>query len=170
MLGFNPLSAAPLGTLAGGAAAITLAAAATAASTTTAAVSSLAPRFARPALVNAAGAWYPNPSGTLNSVTNEDPASDTEYMNTFTSGSVANLQLGGVVDPLSSSGQALRYRARSSLGSALTVRLKQGATTIATRTHTGVTASWVEYQMTLTTVECDAITDYTNLAVEMEAA
>lgn len=44
-----------------------------------------------------------------------------------------------------------------------------GTTTIATRTITGLTSSYEDYPITLTSGECDAITDYSTLHVELEA-
>jgi hypothetical protein len=41
--------------------------------------------------------------------------------------------------------------------------------TIATRTFTSLGSSFADYQMTLTTPECDAITDYNNLSITLEA-
>jgi hypothetical protein len=41
--------------------------------------------------------------------------------------------------------------------------------TIATRTFSSLGSSFADYQMTLTTPECDAITDYNNLSITLEA-
>jgi hypothetical protein len=126
-------------------------------------------RYARPEADISQGAWTPSTGSDLYAMVDEDVPSDTDYISAATP-TTCQLRLQPVIDPQTSSGQVVRYRARSSTGSTLIARLKQGSTTIATATHTGVAASFTEYSMTLTAGECDAITDYTDLRVELEAA
>jgi hypothetical protein len=64
----------------------------------------------------------------------------------------------------------LRYRVRSAEGSTLVATLKQGATTIATRTHSALGTDWTTLEMNLSGSETDAITDYTDLTVTFAAS
>jgi len=72
-----------------------------------------------------------------------------------------------------------RYKSGGSGTINLTVRLKQGTTTIASWQHNSIGPSWVDaYQtltwvdayQTLTSQEANSITDYTDLRIEFEAA
>lgn len=112
----------------------------------------------------------PTNSGNIYSILDEvTPGNDTDYITSSTSGSEFSVALQSVTDPLTSSEQILRYRARSISGNSLIVTLKQGATTIATRTHTGVTSEFKEYNMILSAAECNAITNYNDLRVHMSS-
>jgi hypothetical protein len=59
---------------------------------------------------------------------------------------------------------------RSAEGSTLVATLKQGATTIATRTHSALGTDWTTLEMSLSGTETDAITDYTDLTVTFAAS
>lgn len=126
------------------------------------------PRYARPTSDISAGDWLPSTGDDLYAMVDETSYSDTDYIST-TSESTCELGLNAVTDPATSSGQVLRYRAKSDYGNTLVATLKQGTTTIATRTHTSVPATWTDYTMTLSGAECDAITDYAALRVTLEA-
>jgi hypothetical protein len=95
-------------------------------------------------------------------------ASDTDYITTA-SASTCEVALNAVTDPVASSGQVIIIRAQSAHGSDLVATLKQGAMTIATRTFTSLGTSWADYIITLTSTECDAITDYSALSISLEA-
>lgn len=129
-------------------------------------------RFSKPVSDVAVGGWVTDTNATTNlyAVLDENtPGSDVDYIKTTVSGSVYSVNLDTVLDPLTSSEQILRYRIRSSSNNSITVTLKQGTTTIATRTHTQVPATFSEYNMILSAAECNAITNYGLLKVEIYA-
>jgi hypothetical protein len=128
-----------------------------------------AAQYARPNADITDGAWTPSTGVDLYAVIDEETASDTDYIVT-SAASTCQIGLSPVTDPATSSGQALKYRAQSSTSSTLIARLKQGSTTIATATHPNVPSSWTDYTMNLSAAECDAITNYADLRVELEAA
>ena len=130
---------------------------------------SVDPRYARPSSDISTGAWTPSTGSTLYNCIDESTYSDADYILT-SSASTCEIGLWPVQDPYTSSGQVLRFRAQSTSGSTLVATLKQGATTIATRTYTGVASSWTDYTMTLTSGECDSITDYSALSVTLAAS
>lgn len=85
-----------------------------------------------------------------------------------------NVQVGvsALVDPQSSSGHVVRYRARLSGGASagdVTVTLKEGSTTIASWTDT-LTGTFATYSHTLTSGQADAISDYGSLNVTFSPA
>lgn len=127
------------------------------------------PQYARPASDAAAGSWFSSLGGALSAAIDETVFDDGDYIKDCVP-SVARVNLGAVTDPVSSSGHIVRYRAWSPSGGNLTVRLKQGATLIASWTHTGLSGTPATYAQTLTGVQADSITDYTALSVELEAA
>jgi hypothetical protein len=51
----------------------------------------------------------------------------------------------------------------------LTIRLLQGATLIAEWTHNDIPFHWTEVEQTLTTMQADAITDYSDLRLKFIA-
>lgn len=126
-------------------------------------------RYAFPDSDLSSGAWTPSTGTDLYAVLDEASYNDADYIVT-SSPSTCLLRLSDVVDPGTSNNQVLRYRAQSSTGATLIARLKQGTTTIASATHSNVPSSWTEYMMVLTGPQCDAITDYNDLRVELEAA
>jgi hypothetical protein len=125
-------------------------------------------RYARPTSDLSAGGWTPSTGSDLYAMLDEETASDTDYIETTTA-STCEVALNAVTDPATSSGQVITIRAQSANGNDLVATLKQGATTIATRTFTSLGASWADYTITLSGAECDAITDYANLSVTLEA-
>jgi hypothetical protein len=124
--------------------------------------------IARPTSDTSAGAWTPSTGGVLYAMLDEETASDTDYIST-TSPSACTVALNAVADPGTSSGQVLTIRAQSAHGNDLVATLKQGSTTIATRTFSSLGTGWADYTITLTSGECDAITDYANLNITLEA-
>jgi hypothetical protein len=124
--------------------------------------------YARPVTDVSVGAWTPSAGTDLYAMVDEDTYVDTDYIQT-TAASTCELGLSAAIDPGTSSGQVLKYRAKSDTTGTLIATLMQGATTIATRTHTSVPSSWTDYTMTLTSGECDAITNYAGLKVRLEA-
>lgn len=126
-------------------------------------------RYATPSSDVTDGTWTPSTGADLYAVIDEPTYDDADYIVTA-SPSTCQIALSSVVDPGTSTGQALKYRAQSSTGATLIARLKQGTTTIASATHTNVPSAWTDYMMVLTSGECDAITNYGDLRVELEAA
>lgn len=124
-------------------------------------------RYARPNADLAAGSWLPSAGSDLWDMLDEEAYSDSDYIY-VDSASSCEVSLSGVVDPESSGGHVLRVRARSIQESTLVVTLKQGGTTIATRTFEDL-FGWATYNVTLTQSEADSITDYTDLSVVLEA-
>ena len=123
---------------------------------------------ARPNTDTTPGAWLPSSGSALYAMVDEVTPDDADYIYATTA-SACELALTAVTDPATSSGQVVSYRAWSPTGDGLTVKLKQGAATIATWTHATLSTSATTYQQALSGAECDAITDYAALAVEMTA-
>jgi hypothetical protein len=111
---------------------------------------------------------FSQPDAPLYSLVDEPVADDADYISA-TEPATCDLALSAVTDPGTSSGQVLTIRAKSDNGNTLVATLKQDTTTIATRTITGLTSSYEDYPITLTSGECDAITDYSSLHVQLEA-
>lgn len=135
-----------------------------------------APQYAYPVSDVTDGAWTTDSGGAvLYAAIDETTASDTDYIKSESapSASVCKVRLGSLTDPASSSGHILSYRyAKDPSDGAqinLTVRLKQSTTTIASQTHTNISAAYVDGTLTLSGAEADSITDYTILDVEFEA-
>ena len=105
------------------------------------------------------GAWTASTGIDLFAMLDETTASDADYITT-SSASSSEVAFGTGLDPLSSTGHTIRFRAQGTGG--LTVTLLQGATTIATYSPT-ITASFATYSYTLSGAEADAISDYTAL-------
>lgn len=130
--------------------------------------SSIPATIARPNADTAAGSWLPSTGTSLFAMVDEVIADDTDYI-FATVATTCTLALNAVVDPLTSSGQVVEYRAWSPTGTGgVTIRLKQGAVVIASWTHAPGTLTTVPtaYQQVLTAAECDAITNYSNLFIE----
>lgn len=136
--------------------------------TVTLPVGDIAARYASPIGDVSKGNWSPLTGSLLYPAVDETVANDADYIYTD-SESHCELALRAVADPGTSSGQVVRIRAKSSASSILIARLKQGSTTIATRTFSNVATDWTVYEMSLSGAECDAITDYSALSVSLEA-
>ena len=97
----------------------------------------------KPDADSAAGSWTDNSGGGTNlfAAIDETTASDTDYV---------------------------RSPTRSSITADLIVRLYQGATLIATWTHTGISSTYVDAVQTLTSPQLAAITDFANLFIELD--
>src|SRR5215217_4169998 len=105
----------------------------------------------------------------------EAAANDTDYIISSALGSGASdtceVGLTALADPSSSSSHnvSYRYRAQGGITMNLTVRLMQGASIIASWTHTSVSTSYAVATQTLSGGEADAITDYTDLRLRFVA-
>lgn len=122
-------------------------------------------RYARPLSDVSGGPWIASDGGSLADAVKQD---DNITMSAAAPGT-CEIKLGPVVDPQTSYGQVVRYKAGSSAGSGLTVRLKQGATVIASWSHSSLPAAQTVFTQVLSAAQCDSITDYTNLRFEFEA-
>ena len=137
-------------------------------SNTAGAISLLGQTIAKPSSDVLAGAWLPSVGSTLYGAIDEVSADASDYIYT-SSASTCSLGLSPAVDPLTSTGQVVRYQAWSPLGNGLTVRLKQGTTTIASWTHAVLPLTPTIWSQPLSAAECDAITDYTALRLDLES-
>ena len=124
--------------------------------------------IARPSSDTTTGAWLPSAGSSLYATLDEVSPDDADYIYT-NSVSTCKIALNAVADPLTSSGQIVSYRVWSPNSDGLTVRLMQGATEIASWTHTVLPTSPTTYQQALTAGQCDAITDYSALAIQLES-
>ena len=124
-------------------------------------------QFARPTSDASAGAWTASTGSDLYAMIDETAASDADYITTVNA-STCEVALSTLSDPASSSGHIVRYRLSAEAGG-VTVRLRQGTTTIASWTHSPAPSSLTNYAQTLSGGEADSITDYTALKLQFEA-
>lgn len=127
-----------------------------------------APRYARPASDVSQGAWSASSGSDLYAMVDEVTSSGSDYI-VATTTTTCRMKLGPVLDPHTSANQAVRYQAWAPGGGSLTVRLLQGDIVIATRTHASLPDVETIDKLSLSAAECDAITDYTDLYIELVA-
>ena len=125
------------------------------------------PQLAAPSADVSAGGWTASTGSDLYAMLDEAAADDGDYIST-TAASTCEVALGSLSDPASSTGHVVRYRISATSGG-ITVRLRQGTTTIASWTHDPAPASLTTYEQTLSGGEADSITDYTALKLQFEA-
>lgn len=141
-------------------------------------------QFGRPSTDTTIGNWEDELGGTsaiFNSI-NETSPDDGDFITSEfgPSSSPYVTKLTSVTDPNVSSGHIVRYRARKdpSAGSQidLTVELRQGyvsegsqGTLIATDSQVDLSSAFTTFTFTLTGLEADAITDYTDLFLRFVA-
>lgn len=113
----------------------------------------------RPTSDISAGAWTPSSGSDLYAMLDETTFNDADYIQT-TSASTSEVKFGTGLDPNSSTGHTIRYRAKGT--GTLTVTLREGATLIATHTPT-LTTSFQTFSFTLSGGEADSITNYGDL-------
>ena len=123
---------------------------------------------ARPTSDASVGAWLPSSGSVLYDMLDEATADSADYIYATTA-TTCQIALNAVADPQTSSGQVVSYQAWSPNGDGLTARLKQGAVTIAAWTHSALPTSPTIYAQTLSAAECDAITNYSDLRIELES-
>jgi len=116
-------------------------------------VSVTLPTLVQPVSTTSAGTWTPTGAATLHEAIDEATYSDADYIS-VAAASTCELVLAESAFPTGN--VSLAYRALSSTGSTLTVTLKQGATTIMTRTH-ALTGTATLYTQALTAGEVAAI-------------
>lgn len=134
--------------------------------------------YARPDGDVSAGSWTDQTGSTANlyAVIDETSADDADYVksSTLTSGSdTLEVSLSDINDPTTSTDHLVRYRYRrqgNSTAMTLTVSLRQGASQIASWTHTNVGTSYVTAEQTLSGAEADSITDYSDLRLRFVAS
>lgn len=112
------------------------------------------PTLAQPSSTVSAGLWTAIGAATLHEAINETPYSDADYISVAAASS-CTMTLAEAAFP-GGANQILKYRASSTYGSNLTIELKQGSTTIMTRTH-ALTGTITEYTQMLTEGEITAI-------------
>ncbi len=131
-------------------------------------------QFARPDADNSnAGGWSPSSGSDLFAMVDESSPDDADYIEKRTS-TTADFELGlsTVTDPGSSTDHTIRtrhQRTNTSISYRLDIELRQGATLIASWSHTATDAFTTD-TYTLTGTEADAITDYSTLNIYAEAA
>ena len=116
-------------------------------------VSVTLPTLVQPASTTSAGAWTATGAATLHEAIDEATYSDADYIS-VAAASTCELVLAESAFPTGN--VSLAYRALSSTGDTLTVTLKQGATTIMTRTH-ALTGTATLYTQALTAGEVATI-------------
>lgn len=130
--------------------------------------------YIRPDADSADGGWT-NESGNntnLFASIDETAASDSDYIQSALT-PVNDIVTVRLSDPSAGVGQPVnvsyRYQKVGSDTIDLIVRLKQGATTKATWTHSNISTSYVDARQTLSGGEFASITDWTDLFLEFEA-
>jgi len=116
-------------------------------------------------------------SGTWSQI-NEATRDDSDFIASHTlpleETTVALFEAGltSLTDPTTGLGHIMRYTfIKSDAGGRtldLQVRLLEGSTARATRTHTNIPSEWTQRDATLTVAEADSITDYTDLRMEFQ--
>lgn len=141
-------------------------------------------QFARPSADASVGNWLDDGGGStsLFAAIDEASPSDVDYIESESApaSSPYACDLGTIEDPQSSSGHIVRYRyQKDASGGAqidLTVELRQGyvsegtqGTLIASNSHTNIGNGWTDGSFTLSAVEADSITDYSDLQLRFVA-
>lgn len=129
--------------------------------------STVTAQYARPTSDVSTGTWTASSGSDLFAMLDETTASDADYIVT-TGASTCEVALAGLNDPAVSTGHIVRYRISSTTGG-ITVRLRQGTTTIASWTHNPAPTSLTTYSQTLSAGEADSITNYGALKLQFEA-
>lgn len=124
-------------------------------------------QYARPVADATTGTWTASTGSDLFAMIDETPASDADYISTVNA-SICEVSLGSVTDPAVSTGHIVRYRLAADAGG-ITVRLREGSTTIASWTHAPAPASLTLCEQTLSAGEANAITNYAALKLQFEA-
>ena len=124
-------------------------------------------QLARPTSDVSAGTWTASTGSDLYAMLDETAVNDADYIVT-TGASTCEVALGSLSDPAVSTGHKVRYRLSANTGG-ITVRLREGTTTIATWTHNPAPNFPTTYEQTLSGAEADAITNYAALKLQFEA-
>ena len=137
-------------------------------------------QYARPDADRTDGSWLNSSSNNANlySYIAEPSVDDSDYIQSIDSSASADtviLDLSSVTDPENAANHTVFYRASVAAGMMggtpdLTVALFQGASQIATKTDSGVTTSFSDDNLNLSTSEANAITDYGDLRIKFTRA
>jgi len=112
--------------------------------------------------------WVPSSGADLYPMVGETVRDDGTYIAATAVGALCELDLADLADPAVSTGHLPTLVLSAPGGGGITVRLRQGTTTIAEWTyHPGTSPT--EYTPTLSGAEADSITDYTTLRLQFEA-
>lgn len=124
-------------------------------------------QYSRPTADVSTGVWTASSGSDLYAMLDEAASDDADYIATA-SGSTCEVALAPLGDPAGNVDHIVRYRLSASAGG-ITVRLRQGTTTIASWTHNPAPTSPTTYEQTLSGAEADSITDYGALKLQFEA-
>ena len=125
-------------------------------------------QFARPIADLSNTGWSPSTGVDLYQMIGETVRDDGTYISATAVGALCEVDLADLADPAVSTGHMPTLVLSAPGGGGITVRLRQGTTTIATWTyHPGATPT--EYTPALSGAEADSITDYTALRLQFEA-
>ncbi|QLH09204.1 immunoglobulin-like domain-containing protein [Candidatus Nitrosotenuis sp. DW1] len=140
----------------------------------------LATQYARPDTTVSQGTWDdPAPGNNNNQLwddIDETVRSDVDYirsanLRTAVPTSTSIVGVSDIQDPQRSDTHVVKYTYRKSSASgntiSITVALQQGTTTIASWTHGNISNTFTLAQQTLTAVQADSITDYTDLQIQI---
>lgn len=125
------------------------------------------PQLLAPVSGVSAGSWTPSSGFDLYAMLDEAAANDADYIVT-PGASTCEVALAVADDPAVSTDHVVRYRISAANGG-ITVRLRQGITTIASWTHAPAPTTPTTYAQTLSGAEADSITDYAALRLQFEA-
>lgn len=119
------------------------------------------------------GGWAPSLGNSLFAAINEDTPddSDTILSSLNPTNDVSEVGLDATADPGVDFGHVLKYRFRKlGPGNAdIIMKLKQGATVIATFTHNDISSSYTLAEQVISDSDAADITNYSNLRVEITA-
>ena len=139
-------------------------------------------QYARPDADRTDGSWLNNAGNNTNlySYVDDTSVGDSDYIESIDSSASADtviLDLSSVSDPGNALNHTVFYRAKVAAGMMggtpdLTIALFQGdaGSPIATKTDTGVTTSFSDDNLNLSTSEANAITDYGDLRIKFTRA
>lgn len=124
-------------------------------------------QFARPTADAVTGTWVSSLGGALYAAIDEATADDADYIST-TYGSVCEVIYSELLNQGDLNGFKVRYRIAADAGG-MTVRLRQGSTTIASWTHNPSPASLTTFAQTPSAGELASITFPATLKLQFEA-
>lgn len=133
-------------------------------------------QYARPDTDTSDGSWLNNAGSNTNlySYVDETSVNDSDYIHSIdgmASADTVELGLSSVTDPENAANHTVFYRAKMAEGMMgggpdLTVALFQGGSQIATKTDSGLTTSFSDDNLNLSTSEANNITDYGDLRIK----
>lgn len=132
-----------------------------------AALSAVATQVLHPTTDASNTGWTASTGTDLAAMIGETVRNDATYISTDALGAIYECALTLGTDPVSSIGHIPSLVLSANTGG-ITIRLKQGATTVATWTYPTLPATPTLYTPTLTTGEIDSITDYSDLRISFE--